>query len=332
MKYLIAEFEEQSFTQIIFPHAKTDWAEYLDEAEKTFINIINAIIKYQKCLVICADLENVKSRFKPNKNLFFVEYETNDTWARDCSALSIKENDEIKLLDFSFNAWGDKFESKKDNKMSQAIKNHYSKKLWHVNFVLEGGAIESNGAGVILTTSTCQLNQNRNPNLNSIEITKKINETLGATEILYLEHGYLAGDDTDSHIDTLVRFIDEKTIMYVACEDKEDEHYKELKLMEKELQAIAIKHNFSLIKLPLPHAIYKEDERLPATYANFLFVNGAILVPTYGVSEDEKAIQIFKQTFKDKDIIPINCSTLIKQHGSLHCVTMNFASGITILT
>jgi agmatine/peptidylarginine deiminase len=261
-----------------------------------------------------------------------VEYETNDTWARDCSALSIKENDEIKLLDFSFNAWGDKFESKKDNKMSQAIKNHYSKKLWHVNFVLEGGAIESNGAGVILTTSTCQLNQNRNPNLNSIEITKKINETLGATEILYLEHGYLAGDDTDSHIDTLVRFIDEKTIMYVACEDKEDEHYKELKLMEKELQAIAIKHNFSLIKLPLPHAIYKEDERLPATYANFLFVNGAILVPTYGVSEDEKAIQIFKQTFKDKDIIPINCSTLIKQHGSLHCVTMNFASGITILT
>ncbi|MCD6173208.1 MAG: agmatine deiminase family protein [Sulfurimonas sp.] len=338
MKYLIAEFQEQSFTQIIFPHAKTDWAEYLDEAEENFINIINAIIKYQKCLVICANLEDVKGKFKANKNLFFVEYETDDTWARDCSALCIKEDEEIKLLDFSFNAWGDKFESSKDNKMSQTIKNHYSKKLWHacppwlrVDFVLEGGAVESNGAGVILTTSTCQLNPNRNPNLNSIEITKKLNETLGATEILYLEHGYLAGDDTDSHIDTLARFINEKTIMYVKCEDEKDEHYKELKLMEKELLSIAQKHDFKLISLPLPHAIYFENERLPATYANFLFVNGAVLVPSYGVKEDKQALQIFEQTFKNRDIIPIDCSTLIKQHGSLHCVTMNFASGITIL-
>ncbi len=331
MKRYIAEFEEQSFTQIIFPHAKTDWREYLDEAEENFINIINTIIKYQKCLVVCANLEDVKGKFKANKNLFFVEYETDDTWARDCSALCIKEDEEIKLLDFSFNAWGDKFESSKDNKMTKNIQNIYSITPRDIDFIIEGGAVESNGAGVILTTSTCQLNPNRNPNLNSIEITQKLNETLGATEILYLEHGYLAGDDTDSHIDTLARFTDEKTIMYVKCEDEKDEHYKELKLMEQELFSIAQKHNFKLIPLPLPHAIYFEDERLPATYANFLFVNGAVLVPTYGVSEDEETLQIFKQTFKDRDIVPINCSTLIKQHGSLHCVTMNFASGVSLL-
>ena len=147
----------------------------------------------------------------------------------------------------------------------------------------------------------------------------------GAKEILYLNHGYLAGDDTDSHIDTLARFISEDSIIYVACEDKNDEHYKELKLMEEELKNLSITHNFKLIALPMSEAIYFEDERLPATYANFLFVNGAVLVPVYGVKEDKRALEIFRDTFQERDIVPINCSTLIKQHGSLHCVTMNFA-------
>ncbi|MEA3330069.1 MAG: agmatine deiminase family protein [Campylobacterota bacterium] len=331
MKRLIAEFQEQSFTQIIFPHAKTDWADYLDIAEKTFINIIDSIIKYQKCLVVCDDIARVKSHFKEDENLFFIEYETNDTWARDSSALCVEKKREIKLLDFSFNGWGGKFEATKDNAMSKAISKHYSKELRHVDFILEGGAVESNGEGIILTTSRCQLNKNRNPKLDPIEITQKLNETLGATKVLYLEHGYLAGDDTDSHIDTLARFIDEKTIMYVACEDEKDEHYKELKLMKKELEEFAKTYNFRLIALPMTDAIYYKDERLPATYANFLFVNNAVLVPTYGVKQDTKALKIFRQSFKDRDIVAVDCSTLIRQHGSLHCVTMNFASGIAIL-
>lgn len=331
MKRFIAEFEKQNFTQIIFPHSNTDWIDYLDEAEKTFINIINAISKYQKCFIICADITYVKSKFKNHDNLYFAEYETNDTWARDCSAHCIEEDSNTKLLDFTFNAWGNKFESNKDNSMSKTVCKHYSQRLVSIDFVLEGGAIETNGEGVILTTSECLLNKNRNPNLNSIGITKKLNETLGATEILYLEHGYLAGDDTDSHIDTLARFIDEKTIMYVKCEDENDEHFKELKLMENELKEIAKKHNFALIPLPFPSPIYEKEQRLPATYANFLFVNGAILVPIYEVKEDEIALSIFKKTFQNKTIVPINCSTLIKQHGSLHCVTMNFHSSVSIL-
>ncbi|MEA2100076.1 MAG: agmatine deiminase family protein, partial [Campylobacterota bacterium] len=323
MKRLIAEFEKQSFTQIIFPHAKTDWIEYLQEAEENFIGIINAIIRYQKCLVVCDDIKRVKPHFKENKNLFFIEYETDDTWARDSSALSIEENEEIKLLDFTFTAWGDKFEATKDNAMSRTISKHYSCNLESIDFILEGGGVESNGVGTILTTSSCLLNKNRNKNLDSIQITKKLNQFFGATNILYLNHGYLAGDDTDSHIDTLARFIDEKTIIYVACENKEDEHYEELKLMEDELKNIAQTNNYKLIPLPMTEAIYFEEERLPATYANFLFVNGAVLVPVYGVKEDQKALQIFEDNFKNRDIIPINCSTLIKQHGSLHCVTMN---------
>ena len=331
MKRLIGEFEEQSFTQIIFPHEFSDWKPYLKEAKENFINIINAVIKYQKCLVICYNLVDVKSRFATHKNLFFIEYQTDDTWARDCSALSVESDGDVKLLDFTFTAWGDKFVSDKDNLMSRSISKHYSKNLQTVEFILEGGGIESNGKDILLTSSSCMLNKNRNNNLNAVQITQKLNRVFGAPKILYLEHGYLSGDDTDSHIDTLVRFINENTLMYVKCADKEDEHFDELKLMEEDLFKLAHEHHLKLIALPMSNALYFEKERLPATYANFLFVNGAVLVPIYGVPSDKKALDIFREHFKNRDIIPIDCSILIRQHGSLHCVTMNFATGVDIL-
>jgi agmatine/peptidylarginine deiminase len=330
MKRLIAEFEKQSFTQIIFPHAKSDWVEYLEEAQETFINIIKAITKYQECLVVCNNVEGVKSRFKDTKNLYFVEYETNDTWARDCSVLCIEESNTLKLLDFTFTGWGGKFEASKDDAMSSAIKRCYDKELKKIDLILEGGAIESNGVDTILTTSECVLNKNRNASLKKEQMTKKLQEEFGMSRILYLNHGYLAGDDTDSHVDTLARFIDEKSIMYVKCTDESDEHFGELKLMEDELMAFSKEYGYRLIALPMTDACYFEDERLPATYANFLFVNGAVLVPTYGVKQDEEALEIFRETFPDKDIIGINCFSLIKQHGSLHCVTMNFADGVRL--
>ncbi|MDP2894289.1 MAG: agmatine deiminase family protein [Sulfurimonas sp.] len=331
MKRLIAEFQEQSFTQIIFPHAKSDWALYLKEAQETFVNIINAIIKYQKCLVVCDDVQSVKSRFEKNENLYFVEYETNDTWARDCSVLCVEDDKNIKLLDFTFTGWGGKFEALKDNAMSSAIKSCYDKEVVKVDLILEGGAVESNGVDTILTTSECMLNKNRNTNLSKDEMTKILQDEFGMSKILYLNHGYLAGDDTDSHVDTLARFVDERSIMYVKCEDEGDEHYKELKLMEDELKFFAKEHDFRLIALPMSDACYFDEERLPATYANFLFVNGAVLVPTYGVKQDEEALEIFRKTFPSRDIIGIDCFSLIKQHGSLHCVTMNFTSGVLLV-
>ena len=325
MKRFRAEFEPQSFTQIIFPHKESDWVEYLQEAQNNFIEIIQTIIKYQKCLVVCDNIERVKQYFEVNDNLFFVEYQTDDTWARDCSALSIEQNNTIKLLDFKFTGWGGKFEAQKDNVMTQAIQKEYENELESIDFILEGGAVESNGEGLLLTTSQCMLNPNRNSSFTKEQVTQKLKDSFGVDNVLYLYHGYLAGDDTDSHIDTLARFIDSKTILYVQCEDKEDEHYSELQLMEKELETFAQEYNLTLIALPMSEAIYFEGERLPATYANFLFINGAVLVPTYGVKEDEKALNIFREIFKDRDIRGVDCQTLIKQHGSLHCVTMNFA-------
>ncbi len=325
MKRFRAEFEPQSFTQIIFPHKESDWVEYLQEAQNNFIEIIQTIIKYQKCLVVCDDIERVKQYFEVNENLFFVKHQTDDTWARDCSALSIEQNNTIKLLDFKFTGWGGKFEAQKDNAMTQAIQKEYENEVESIDFILEGGAVESNGEGLLLTTSQCMLNPNRNSSFTKEQVTQKLKDSFGVDNILYLHHGYLAGDDTDSHIDTLARFIDSKTILYVQCKDREDEHYRELQLMEKELETFAQEYNLTLIALPMSEAIYFEGERLPATYANFLFINGAVLVPTYGVKEDEKALNIFREIFKDRDIIGIDCQTLIKQHGSLHCVTMNFA-------
>jgi len=329
-KRLIAEFEEQSFTQIIFPHSDTDWQPYLQEAQKSFCNIINTIIKFQKCLVICDNIQEVKKHFQAHENLFFTEYKTDDTWARDCSALSIEENKEIKLLDFTFNGWGGKFEAKRDNRLSSAIQNCYSAPIESKSFILEGGAVESNGRGTILTTAHAMLNPNRNLQLTKTETTKYLKEFFGAKDIYYLNHGSLIGDDTDSHIDTLVRFATPDTLMYVKCSDKTDAHYHQLQLMERELQILAKEKNFQLIALPMPDAIYYEEERLPATYANFLFVNGALLVPIYNVKQDQEALKIFKSLFQEREIIPVDASLLIRQHGSLHCVTMNFAAGIDL--
>ena len=328
---LIPEFEKQSFTQVVFPQKNMDWSCCVEDARANFVNIINAIKKFQMCLVVCYDIEEVQSYFEDHTNIKFVEYTANDTWARDTSALSIMQNNSLKLLNFTFNAWGGKFNSELDNKMSKALTSHYSCEMEDIDFILEGGGVESNGDGLILTTSECMLNPNRNSKFNKEQITQKLKKYFEAKEILYLDHGYLAGDDTDSHIDTLARFISKDTIMYVACDDINDEHYDALKKMENELKEFAIKYKLKLIKLPMSSPVYDGDERLPATYANFLFVNGGVLVPTYNVKEDAKALEIFRCAMPDREIIGIDCQTLIHQHGSLHCVTMNFPDELTLL-
>jgi len=265
MKRLIGEFETQSYTQIIFPHQNTDWIDYLQEAQECFVNIINAIRKFQTCLIVCDDIEAVKAHFKDTNHLLFKEYTTDDTWARDCSAISLQNSETTELLDFTFNAWGGKFDATKDNAMTSFLTPQAKK----IDFVLEGGAIESNGDGLLLSTSACMLNTNRNPQYTKQEITQKLKQFFHLKDVLYLNHGYLAGDDTDSHIDTLARFIDKKTIMYIQCTDKNDEHYTELLLMEKELQTFTKIYNLELIGLPMCDALYYDGERLPATYANF---------------------------------------------------------------
>jgi agmatine deiminase len=329
MTRLPAEWEEQEFIQLVFPHKDTDWAPYLDDAIDTFVNIAKAIQKYQKVLIVSKNLPLIKSKFAKKRNLTFVNIDSDDTWSRDFGGITIVQNGEYFILDFEFNAWGKKFEYKKDNQITRKLKlKGLLKEYKHqsLKFVLEGGAIDSNGDDIILTTSQCLLENNRNPKLSQKQIEKHLMAYLGAKKILWLDYGYLAGDDTDSHIDTLARFVSKDTIVYQSCDDEIDEHYNELQKMEKQLKSFKnlCGKSFKLIALPWISAKYDGDDRLPATYANFLIINKAVLVPTYKDKNDQKALDIFKDLFPKRDVIGIDCSTLIKQHGSLHCVTMQY--------
>lgn len=334
MRYFPAEFEPQSFIQLIFPHPQSDWKEYLEEARLTFVNIATSIARYQPCLIVCDDIEIVKSYFNDQTNLIFTQYQTNDTWARDCSVLTVidEEEGEPILLDFTFTGWGGKFDASLDNAMSAAIAPIYGAPMEKVDLILEGGGIESNGIGSLLVTAETLLNPNRNAHLNKIQTEEILKKEFGAEQILWLNHGYLAGDDTDSHIDTLARFIDTDTIMYVKCDDKADEHYDALKKMEEELMALRDLEGepFNLIALPMCTPAYYDGERLPATYANFLIINDAVLLPIYNDPHDDEAIEICQKAFGGRDIVPVDCSVLIRQHGSLHCVTMQFPEEVSI--
>ncbi len=328
-----AEFEEQSFVQLIFPHADSDWAPYLQEASENFVEIAMVIARFEKCLIICDDINRVKAYFSETENIYFVQDESDDTWARDCSGITVLEDGKPTVIDFTFTGWGNKFDATLDNALTSKLAKHYDADYKKQRFILEGGAIDSNGEGILLTTTECLLNPNRNVKLTQkFEIESILNENLGTQKVLWLDHGYLAGDDTDSHIDTLARFIDRSTIVYVQCRDKDDEHYEALSQMEEELQAFRdLKGDpFDLIALPMTDALYFEEERLPATYANFLMLNGAVIVPTYNDRHDQEALKILQKAFSEREVIGVDCSILIRQHGSLHCVTMQFPKEVTL--
>jgi len=313
MNYLIPEWEKQEFIQLVFPHKNTDWAPYLNKAIETFTKIAYTIAHFEKVL-ICYEDENTISHLK-HKNFIFKKIKNNDTWARDFGAISVKINNEVKLLDFKFNGWGLKFPSNYDNLISREIFDIYKS----YNFVLEGGSIDTNGE-VLLTTSKCLLEENRNYPMTKEEIEEFLKKELFVKDIIWLNYGFLEGDDTDSHIDTLARFVNKDTIVYCKCYDENDIHFDELNKMEKELK----KTSFNLIPLPLPEAKYFDNERLPATYANFLIINDAVIVPTYNDKNDQTVLNIFKDIFKDREVIGIDASVLIRQHGSIHCITKEY--------
>ena len=331
MRRLRAEWEKQRAVLMAFPHEGTDWADDLESALTPFIRIAQAIAYAQPVYIICRDKKSISDRFCSTHNMSFIEIPTNDTWVRDYGYISIEENGETKLFDFTFDGWGGKFDASLDNLVNKTLhKKGYLglTPLESIDFVLEGGSIESDGAGTIMTTSQCLCNPNRNGGLSKEEITSKLSACLGTQQFLWLNHGYLAGDDTDSHIDTLARFVDRESIAYVKCDDKEDEHYTSLQKMEEELQSFQTIGDkpYRLIPLPMCEAKYDQGgKRLPATYANFLITNKAVLYPTYYAHTDKKAGMIFKEIFPDKEIIPINCEKLIEEGGSLHCSTMQIA-------
>ncbi len=328
MRRVPAEWERQNFVLMSFPHEETDWAESLEYSLFPFIRIAQAIAYSEAVYIICKDKSKISSLFCYTRNMTFIEIATNDTWIRDYGYITVHDEYQTKLLDFTFDGWGKKFEASLDNSVNSTLhKKSYMgiTPLETIDFVLEGGSIESDGEGTILTTSSCLCNPNRNGGLSRVNVEKKLFKYLGAKRVLWLENGYLEGDDTDSHIDTLARFVNRETIVYVKCNDNSDKHFTALKEMEKELQNFRREDGepYNLIPLPMCEAKYNQDgQRLPATYANFLITNDALIYPTYSDKNDSKVGEIFKKLFPTREIIPVNCLKLIEQGGSLHCSTM----------
>lgn len=332
MRIFPAEWAPQQFVQLTWPHADTDWAYMLEEVQECFKNIAREIAKRQQLLIVAPDIEDVRRQIAGEVNManvHLVELPSNDTWARDHGGITIFEDAKPIILDFQFNGWGLKFASDKDNLITERLYRggHLFGELRNCrNFVFEGGSIESDGEGTLLTTSECLLSPNRNATMTREDIEKYLLETLGAKQMLWLDHGYLAGDDTDSHIDTLARLCPNNTILYVKCEDESDEHYEALHRMEEQLKTFRTLNGepYRLIALPMACPAYEDDERIPATYANYLVINGAVLVPTYGTDLDSVALEQVGKAFPEREIVGIDCQALIRQHGSLHCVTMQY--------
>lgn len=325
---MMAEWEKQRAVLLSFPHEHSDWSDDLKSALSVFVRIAQAIAYKEPVYIVCDNKESISSLFCSTTNMTFIELPTNDTWTRDYGVISIEENGETKFLDFTFDGWGGKFDAHLDNDVNKSLhqKGYFGTTPFEtIDLVLEGGSLESDGAGTILTTSECLCNPNRNGGLSKSEVEEKLKKYLGAKRFLWLDHGYLSGDDTDSHIDTLARLVNPTTIAYVKCDDKNDEHYEALSAMEAQLHEFRTVDNkpYNLVALPMTSAIFDEDgKRLPATYANFLITNHALIYPTYNDPMDKVASEVFKALFTELEIIPINCLRLIEQGGSLHCSTM----------
>lgn len=338
--YLPAEWAPQRGVQLTWPHAQTDWAYMLEEVQACFANIAREIARRELLLIVTPEPEQVRQQISGCVNMGNVRFmpcDTNDTWARDHGPITLIDPDGQPLLfDFKFNGWGLKFAADKDNLITRRtleaglLQGTYVNRL---NFALEGGSIESDGRGTLLTTSECLLSPNRNGQMNRAEIETYLKEQFNLRQVLWLDHGYLAGDDTDSHVDTLARLCPDDTIAYVRCTDTADEHYEALRLMEEQLKTFRTPEGkpYRLLPLPMADAIVEDGERLPATYANFLVMNGTVLYPTYNQpANDAQAAQVLQEAFPGREVVGIDCRALIRQHGSLHCVTMQYPECVGI--
>lgn len=314
---LPAEWEPQHAIQLTWPHRDTDWDSepgLYDDVMTCYLSLAREIASREPLIIVTPEPEAVISLLEehlPMESLVrisLLECPTNDTWARDHGFITVIEDNKPIYLDYRFNGWGGKFEAGLDNAISRHL---YDAELLpegqyedHLDFELEGGSIESDGQGTLLTTAQCNLNPNRREGMPPEQVEQALLQQLGAERILWLHHGALEHDDTDSHIDTLARLCPNDTIVYgEGCPE-----------MEEELRALRTLDG-------RPYRLLA----VPAYYANFLIMNGAVLLPLYeSATDNERAMNTLRQAFPDREVIGIDCRVLLRQNGSLHCCTMQY--------
>lgn len=326
---------------LTWPHGQGDWAPYLGRVEPVFVAIAREVAKRERLLVVCNDeahQAHIESLLKTEgvdmDRVHLALSPSNDTWARDHGPITVLQGNVPRLCNFTFDGWGGKCPAELDNSITSALKGQGVFgviPMESIDMVLEGGGVETDGEGTLMTTSRCLLSETRNPGITKQRMESKLGQWLGVRRFLWLEHGGLAGDDTDGHIDTLARFCDSHTIAYQACGEADDINYPELRRMEEELKALRDGNDepYRLVALPSPAPIRNtEGDQLPASYANFLIINDAVLVPLYNDPADTVALERLASCFPDREVVGIDCSPLVLQYGSLHCVTMQLFQGM----
>lgn len=327
---LPAEWEAQSAVLLTWPHAHGDWGDHLEAAHESFAAMARAIAARQRLIVSCHDEPTRMRVAELTRGLSGVErllIPSNDIWVRDHGPITVLAGGQPLLLDFRFNGWGNKYPAELDDALISTLAPAAFPgwPLQPLDVVLEGGSIESDGAGTLMTTRRCLLHPSRNPDLDELAMEHALREWFGVRHIRWLDHGELEGDDTDGHVDMLARFAPGNRILYTACDDRRDGHYRPLQAMARELRAFRNADGvpYELIPLPWPPARFdQDDERMPLSYANFLVINGAVLVPVYEVDTDEAALDVIRHAFPGRAVVPIPALPLIAQHGSVHCASM----------
>jgi len=333
-----AEWEPQSAVLIAWPHAETDWAERLGEVEETYVALVAALTRFEPVVICVADEDlqtyaeaRLRSARVDMAKVRFVPAEYDDTWLRDTGPITLRADDRFKQLDFRFTGWGGKYQASRDDLLVGELS---GMNLFHnyfvqsIDFALEGGAIETDGQGSLLTTWQCL--HERHPEASREDLSERLAGWLQQDRVLWLDRGYLEGDDTDAHIDTLARFAGPDAIVFQACDDPADSHYAELGAMAEEIAALRTRDGnpYRLFPLPWAKPILDEGRRLAASYANFLIANGAVLMPAYGDPADAEAAAVLAEAFPDREIVQVPCRSLIWQNGSLHCITMQLPAGL----
>ncbi len=337
---LPAEWEPQDAILVAWPHEGTDWAPRLPEVEATYVALITAIARFEPVVICVADPElrlragrRLAAAGVAPSRLRFVELGYDDTWLRDSGPITLVEHGRARFLldDFRFTGWGGKFGAERDDALIAGLQRaglFGAADHQRIDFALEGGAIETDGRGTLLSTWRC-LHQ-RHPDMDRSAIERRLGQALHATRVLWLEHGYLEGDDTDAHIDTLARFAPDGSIVYQACAVTQDPHHAELTRMRDELAMLRDERGgpYPLRPLPWAQPVRDGDRRLAASYANYLVVNDGVLVPAYDDPADAAAAAIIGDAHPGRTIVQVPCRPLIWQNGSLHCVTMQLPRGV----
>jgi agmatine/peptidylarginine deiminase len=335
---LPAEWEPQAGVIIAWPHADTDWGPRLARIERAYVGLAAAIARFEP-LVVCVADAAVRSRATTllaaagvaNERLRFVEIPYDDTWLRDSGPLTLAAAGRFQLLDFRFTGWGGKYEGGRDDRLVETL--HARGLFGHathrrIDWALEGGAIEVDGKGSLLTTWRC-LHQ-RHPQMSRTEMDALLRDAFAVERVLWLEHGYLEGDDTDAHIDTLARYAPDDAIVLQTCDDPADPHHAELSRMREEIAALRTLDGrpYRLHELPWARAIVDGGRRLAASYANYLVVDGGVVMPAYGDPSDATAARVIAAAHPGREVVAVDARELIWQNGSVHCLTMQLPAGV----